>query len=157
MRRLFVLAAIVASAASITACSRTTAARPVVICGQTLYSGAEGLFVYSPYPNAVGPHPPPAGQGPIGATATTPILFQLSVDCDRGAQFTVQPPGLVRIDKEIRELHGGIVAVALIGVKSGGATLTLLSGKNSGWRTGFSVMGSQKHVRPQKWPSVASF
>jgi len=134
------ITAILGSLTTLTACSATTAARPIVVCDQTLYSGAEGLFVYSLYANAVGPHPPVAGQGPPSTTASTPILFQLSVDCDRGATFSVQPPGLVRIDKQIRGRHGGTVALALLGAKAGRATLTLLSGTKSGWQTSFMVL-----------------
>ena len=111
----------------------TTAARPVVICGKTLYSGAEGLPVYSPYSG------PPIGQGPVGATASTPILFQLSVDCDQGAEFAVRPTGLVRIDKRIAGKNGGTVALALIGVRAGEVTLKLISGDHAGWAQPFMV------------------
>ena len=117
----------------------TTASRPVVICGQTLYSGAVGLYVYSPYPGAAGPHPPVVSQGPIGVTPNSPILFQVSVDCDRGAAFSIQPAGLVRIDKQIIGKHGGTVAVALIGFRAGRATLTLSSGAETGWAASFVV------------------
>jgi hypothetical protein len=120
----------------------TTASRPVVICGQALYSGAVGVPVYSPYSDATGSHAPVASQGPIGVTATTPILFQLSVDCDRGAVFSIYPAGLVRIENEIVARNGWTVAVALIGVKAGRATLTLQSGGQSGWSASFLVLGS---------------
>ncbi len=147
MRRVFVgigllLALVLASGVGwfIENMGATTASRPVVICGQTLYSGAAGLYVYSPYADATGLHPPLAGQGPIGVTANSPILFQLSVDCDRGAAFSIRPAGLVRIDKQIMAKDGGTVALALVGVRAGNATLTLHSGAETGWAAFFVVL-----------------
>ena len=120
-------------------CSATTAARPIVICGTTLYSGAEGLFVYSPSANAVGPRPPEASQAPPGATSSTPILFQLSTDCANGARYSVVPNRLVRVEKQIDGTRGGVVAVSLVGLHSGPATLKVLTGPNSGWSLSFTV------------------
>jgi len=150
MRRVFVAIGLLLAVALVSGAlwfieneGATTASRPVVICGQTLYSGAVGLYVYSPYSHATGPQPPVAGQGPIGVTASTPILFQLSVDCDRGTEFSVQPAGLVRIDKEIMGRHGGTVALALIGVRAGRATLTLHGGDHPGWAETLMVLVPQ--------------
>lgn len=120
-------------------CSATTAARPVVICGATLYSGAEGLFVYSPSADAVGPRPPEASQAPPGATSSTPILFQLSTDCANGVKYSVEPTDLVRVTKQINGARTGVVAVSLIGVHSGHASLTVLAGPHAGWSLSFTV------------------
>jgi len=134
-----VIAILMLTLTAVMGCSATTAARPVVICGTTLYSGAEGLFVYSPSPDAVGPHPPDASQAPPGATSSTPILFQLSTDCANGVRYSVVPNDLVRVEKQIRGTRGGVVAVSFVGLRSSHAMLTVLTGPSSGWSLSFTV------------------
>jgi hypothetical protein len=120
----------------------TTAAPPVVICGQTLYSGAEGLFVYSPYPDAARPH----WTGPLSEVnnlpigGSPPLLVQLSNDCGHGTRFSIHPTGLVSIKQEIRASNRGAVAVRLVGVQPGKATLVVLSGRYRGWKLPLMVV-----------------
>jgi hypothetical protein len=119
----------------------TTATRSVVICGRTLYSGDAGLFVYSPSRDAVGPHPPVADRVPL-VTSSTPVLIQLSTNCVAGVRYSVTPKGLVRAEDQIMDARGGVIAVSLVGIQSGRATLTVLSGPNSGWSQSITVAAS---------------
>jgi hypothetical protein len=139
MRAATVIVLLALALMTVSGCSATTAARPVVICGTTLYSGAVGLFVYSPSAHAVGPHPFKARQPPPGVTSSTPILFQLSTDCVSGVRYSVVPNRLVRVENQIDGTRGGVVAVSLVGLRSGQATLTVLTGPNSGWSASFTV------------------
>jgi len=114
--------------------STTTASPPVVICGQTLYSGAEGLPVDSPVA------PSSVRQGRVnhlssGATGRGRfVLVVLTQDCSRGVRFSIQPAGLVGIDYEIAASDRGAVALRLVGVQPGSAILTVLSDPHTGWR-----------------------
>ena len=109
----------------------TSAARPVVICGKTLYSGAVGLGVYSPQDHEV--------HGVPVVTAYVSALFQLSTDCSSGVRYSIIPPGLVQVKKQINGTRGGVVALSLVGEQTGDAKLTILDGENAGWSLSFKV------------------
>ena len=120
----------------------TTASRPVVICGQTLYSGAEGLFVFSPYNDAASPH----WEGPLSKLnhllvgGPPPLLVQVSNDCGHGTRFLIQPAGFVSIGLEIRASDGSAVALRLVVAHAGKATLVLQNGKYKGWKLALTVV-----------------
>ena len=120
----------------------TTASRPVVICGKTLYSGAGGLFVYSPYLDAASPH----WEGPLSRVnhlivgGPPPLLVQVSDDCGHGTRFSIQPGGFVSIGQEIKASDGSTMALRLVGARAGKAMLVLQNGRYKGWKLALTVV-----------------
>jgi hypothetical protein len=121
----------------------TTAGRPIAICGKTLYSGAVGLPVYSPYNDAASPH----WEGPLSRVnhllvgGQAPLLVQVSDDCGHGTRILIRPAGLVSVGQEIKASDGSAVALRLVGAHAGKATLVVQNGKYKGWKLALTVDG----------------
>jgi hypothetical protein len=134
-------------------------AAPYVICGKTLYRGAGGPFIYSPYSDAAPPHWEGASSKVntlvVGKDAYA-VLVQVSDDCQHGTQFLFEPSGIVSIEQEITTNTGGAVALRLVGLQPGKTTLVLLSGKYQGWKLPLSVVGWFQSVREPPSLNAAS-
>jgi hypothetical protein len=114
-----VFCAVVVSVMLAACATASSAAPPVVVCGETLYpEEPAGL----PLNGAPGPLP---SHLPVFPGVFDGTLLRLTTSCEHGMNVSISPPGIVKIHKAVRSADGSIVAVWLVATaKSGRATLT---------------------------------
>jgi hypothetical protein len=94
----------------------TSAAPPVVVCGQTIYSGADGLGVHQFL------QPGPV-RDPWHVAVGLYTLMQFSDDCGHGVRVSVLPRGALTFQGIAKASDGGVVAAALRAEQPGLVTL----------------------------------
>lgn len=97
---------------------RSTAGPPIVVCGQTLWSGAMTPLVY---------HVPPTG-GPVPTTVVggvAPLIVRVAQGCKQGADVSVTPAQALRAVRQAKATDGRPVAIVFAGRIPGTATITV--------------------------------
>lgn len=93
---------------SVAACglsgTKTSAAPPTIVCGQTMANAAAGSGVT----DATQP-----GTVTVNGTSPAGLILRLSKDCSSGATVRITPPNAVRIATEAHAKGGGLTAITL--------------------------------------------
>ncbi len=106
---------VISGACLISACGMTSAAPPLTICGQTLYSGANGPVVTDATTQA-------RVEGLL--TADNAVFIRLAPGCDVGASITIEPAASGTVVAKATARQGGLIAVEIRPSSRGTVTVT---------------------------------
>jgi hypothetical protein len=100
---------------------KSTGGAPIVICNQTLWTGAMMPVVYQVPLSVRHPQLPTL----VAGTNAYPLIIQVA-GCDRGADVSITPPGVLRVAAEVRANDARAAALRLrAGARAGTATVTV--------------------------------